>query len=108
MPPSCQCWDPIWLDPMLAGSIPAATTSVSHVCISPRVSERCSFLGVMHWLWLSDHGGQVFDDAISFRSECSKVSPHCALSIVGLCVNSHLLQEEASVMLGGQGPDIVQ
>jgi hypothetical protein len=44
----------------------------------------------------------------SFRTECSKVSPHCTLSIVGLCVNSHLLQEEDSVMMSEQGPDIAQ
>jgi hypothetical protein len=49
--PSC-CWCSVWLGWTCAGPRDATTVSVSHMCISPAVSGRCWFLGVIHHLWL--------------------------------------------------------
>lgn len=41
-----------------------------------------------------------FDSDIPFRAEYSKVFSVCAYSLAdGLCIFSHLLQDEASVMM---------
>lgn len=83
-----------------------------HFCFAQADLEGLVLLGVLHPLWLlhsfhlpSSAGfheprGEGSDSSIPFRAEGSRVphSLHTECLAVGLCISSHLLQEEASPM----------
>lgn len=109
-----QCWVPISLEPVFC--VMSQSLWV-HISISPVVSGRLfPWHSSSFWLWQpfcllfyidpwALEGGVRWN--FTFETECSKV-PHCTLTVLGLFVSSHLLQEAVSLMMGEWGTDPCQ
>ena len=69
----------------------------------PILSDSCA-LSAPSSSEFPEHWGEGFDGDIPFRTECFKVSH--TLYNVCLCICSHLLQEEASLVMADQGTDL--
>lgn len=88
-----------------------------HIGISPIVSGRCFFLGIIHRLWLlrsfwflfciapwTLRGG--FDKYIPFGAECFTCLFCGHYPVAGLCASFHVLQEAPSLMRAEPGTDL--
>lgn len=80
-----------------------------HACISLVVSRGPLFLMIpilfplesihLSNVWFSEPWRSRFDEGIPFRTDCNKISLSAHYPAMGLCFCSHLLQENASLIM---------